>query len=233
MDFFIPRFCTVCKIKLDTSNKFVCENCEIKIQFLSEEQIHSEFLRKFNSVNIIDDYTSLYIFEEKGSLQKLVHALKYENKFKIGIFLGKKLGNNKSEIFNSWDADFIIPVPLFNLKKVERGFNQSFYISKGINQVTNLPIKKNIIKRTKNTISQTTLTLEERKENLHEAFTLTNKKLVQNKKIIVIDDVITTGATVIEIAKRLKENGADKVFTASIATPPVSHFVRSSDTQDC
>lgn len=233
MDFFIPRFCTVCNVKLDTSNKFVCEKCENKIEFLSEKQIHSEFLRKFNSDNIIDDYTALYIFEENGSLQKLVHALKYENKFKIGIFLGKKLGNIKNEIFNSWHADFIIPVPLFNLKKVERGFNQSLYISKGINQVTNLPIKNNIIKRTKNTISQTTLTLEERKENLHEAFTLTNKKLVQNKKIIVIDDVITTGATVIEIAKRLKENGADKVFTASIATPPVSHFVRSSDTQDC
>lgn len=231
-DFFVPRFCTVCSCKLDLQEKYICDICENSIQFLNESQIQSEFLRKFSHDNYVDNYTSLFVFEEDGALQQLIHALKYENKFKIGIFLGQKFGQVKNSILKSWDADFIIPVPLFNLKKIERGFNQSFYIAKGINQITKIPIRNNVIKRNKNTISQTALSLEERKNNLHHAFTLNNKKQVQSKKIIVIDDVITTGATVIEIARRLKDTGAAEVFAISVATPLISHSIGSTDSKN-
>jgi len=150
----------------------------------------------------------------------------------VGIFLGRKLASEKSDILKSWRADFIIPVPLFKLKEVERGYNQSYYIAKGISQVISIPIANKFVKRVKNTISQTTLNYEERKENLDRAFILQKRENIKSKRAIIVDDVITTGATVSEIAKVLKENGAEKVFALSVATPPFSHSIGSADTQN-
>jgi len=202
------------------------------VQFLSDSEIESEFQRKFYPEKIVDDYTSLYIFEEGEALQKLIHALKYGKKFKIGISLGHKLGHYKNKIVNSWNADFIIPIPLFTLKRVERGYNQSFYIAKGLSKETKIPIKNNLVKRTKNTISQTTLSFAERKENLNEAFILNKIGKVQDKRVIILDDIITTGATVSELAKTLKNYGALKVFTISVATPPISHSIGSTNSKN-
>ncbi len=230
MDFFIPRFCIVCNTFLNTKEQFICKDCEKTIQLLNTTLLKSEFNRKFSSENLIDDYTSLFLFEEGKVIQQLIHALKYDKKFKIGIFLGKKLAMVKLDIIKSWKADFIIPVPLFNLKKVERGYNQSYYIAKGINKATSIPIANKIVKRIKNTISQTTLNYEERKENLNSAFVIKRKNTIKSKRTIIVDDVITTGATVTEIAKVLKEHGADKVFALSVATPPFSHSIGGIDT---
>ncbi|NOX64924.1 MAG: ComF family protein [Chlorobi bacterium] len=232
MDFIIPRFCAACSTPLSTQEKFICNNCESTIELLSPFQIQNEFRRKFSTNNLIDDYTSLYMFEEGGALQHLIHALKYEKKFKVGIFLGKKVSNNKIDILKSWKADLIIPVPLFNLRRIERGYNQSFYIAKGLSSETKIPIKNSFVKRAKNTVSQTTLNFEERKENLNRAFILRKRGKVKSKKVIIVDDVITTGATVSEIAKILKKNGAEKVFALSVATPPFSHSIGSADTQN-
>ena len=232
LDFFVPRFCIACNSSLKVGNKFICNSCESSIQLLTEFQITSEFKRKFQNENTVDGYTSQYVFEEGEALQKLIHALKYENKFKVGIFLGQKLGNYKNQIIKTWNADFIVPIPLFHLKRVERGFNQSFYIAKGLSYATKIPIENNLVNRAKNTVSQTALNLTERKENLHKAFILNNRRKITGKRIIIIDDVITTGATVSELARTFKENGAEKVFTISIATPPISHSIGSTDSEN-
>lgn len=232
LDFIVPRFCIACNSSLKVGSKFICKSCESTTQLLTESQIKSEFQRKFQNENIIDDYTSLYVFEEGEALQKLIHALKYEKKFKVGVFLGQKLGRYKNKIIKSWNADFVIPIPLFPLKKVERGFNQSFYIAKGLSYTTKIPVENNLVKRAKNTVSQTALNLTERKENLHKAFILNKRRNIQGKRVIIIDDVITTGATVSELARTLKENGAEKVFTISIATPPISHSIGSTDSKN-
>ncbi|MEN8192897.1 MAG: ComF family protein [Bacteroidota bacterium] len=232
LDFFTPRFCTVCNVLLTSNTEFICDSCKNSIEYLNEADIRNEYQRKFNFENFVDDYTSLYQFEEEGSLQKLVHALKYNKKFKIGIYLGKELGYARKDIFRSWDLDFIIPVPLYKLKKVERTFNQSLYIAKGVKSVINIPIENSIVLRKKNTVSQTTLSLEERKQNLNGAFLLRHKKKIESKNILIVDDVITTGATVREIAKILKENGANKIFAISVATPPFSHTVGSTNPEN-
>lgn len=227
-DFLVPRFCTVCECHLNPDQKFICQNCESSLVLLDETQISAEFNRKFSNKSLIDDYTSAYVFENDGNFQKLVHALKYDKKFKIGNLIGQKLGEIRKGKIESWKADLIIPVPLFNLKKIERGFNQVLYIAKGLKKSTNLPINSKIIKRTRNTISQTTLTLNEREENVRGAFRLKKIEVVKSKRIIILDDVITTGATVLEIARLLKDNHAEKVFALSTATPPISHPIRST-----
>ena len=226
-DFIIPRFCTSCDVQLNIGEQFICESCLAQIKFLSEAEINKEYKRKFESTNFVDDYTSLFVFEESGKFQDLVHALKYNQKFKIGVFLGKILANGKRKAISSWNADLVIPVPLFHLKKVERGYNQADYIAKGIS--INLGIKTNtsIAKRIKNTVTQTKLDKAGRNDNMQDAFKIRKPKQVKGKNIIVIDDVITTGTTILELAKRLKENGANKVYALSVATPLISHPIGS------
>ncbi len=229
-DFITPRFCVSCDVKLLTDEYFICQKCYSKVSVLQDHEISSEYDRKFKADNLIDDYNSLFLFKEKGSLQDLIHSLKYNQKFKIGIFLGRKLGEGKKDVIKNWDVDFIVPIPLYHLKKVERGYNQAMYIAKGLSKTTKISLRENIVKRTKNTLSQTKLSNEERKGNMLGAFKIKNSKSIKRKNIIIIDDVITTGTTVLELAKVLKENSADKVYCLSVATPPYLHSIGSSNT---
>jgi ComF family protein len=226
LDFLSPRFCLSCNSKVSTSDIFICPNCFSSISKLTEDELKVEFNRKFSSTGYIDDYTSLFNFEEEGTLQELIHQLKYNNKFRIGNFLGSLLAKEKKEILQSWNADLIIPIPLFHLKKVERGYNQADYIAKGLSKQLKIKFSTSVSKRVKNTISQTKLTSLERKNNMQNAFKIKRPKLLIGKNIIIVDDVITTGTTVLELAKILKENGAAKVYSLSVATPLISHTFR-------
>lgn len=109
-----------------------------------------------------------------------------------------------------------MPVPLHKLKKAERGYNQSYYIAKGYSNILNIPVKE-VCRRIKYTVSQTGFNLKERKENMRNAFLPTNTKIISGKRIILVDDVITTGSTITECAKVLLDNGAGKVFAVSVA----------------
>jgi ComF family protein len=99
----------------------------------------------------------------------------------------------------------------------ERGYNQSLVIAKGISKTCGIPVKKNIIKRKRYTNTQTNLSLHERKLNISEAFSVVKPKIVKHKRIVIVDDVITTGATISECAKVLVNEGASEIFAVSVA----------------
>jgi ComF family protein len=232
LDFISPRFCTSCKCVLNVNENFICSSCFNQITELSSQEIETEYERKFSSSVFIDNYSSLFKFEEKGKIQDLIHALKYNQKFKVGIFLGNLIGKKKKDLLKSWKIDFIVPIPLFHLKKIDRGYNQADYIGKGLSKALAIKLDVSIAKRIKNTQSQTKLNTDERAENMSDAFKIKKGKKVVGKNILIVDDVITTGITVLELAKKLKEKGAAKVFCLSIATPLISHTFGSSNTQN-
>lgn len=216
-DFFLPRFCPACKIKLNENEKVVCPLCLSKIKLADQNRIKNEFQRKFLNKNIISNFTSLYVFEKDKELQHIIHELKYNKKFLVGTFLGRQLANSiKNRIIN-WNISIIIPIPLHHLKKAERGFNQSFYIAKGLSKELNIPVGNKIVKRKRFTQSQTTMTLKEREENISDAFSLKRNENLSGKNILLIDDVITTGATISECGKVLLDVNANGVYAASIA----------------
>jgi ComF family protein len=115
--------------------------------------------------------------------------------------------------------NIIIPVPLHRTKQRERGYNQSEYVCTGIYEILNLEVIPNGLKRIRYTKTQTKLNREERKENVTNAFELNEKYLnkIQGKNIILVDDVITTGATILECGRILKANNCGKILTCSIA----------------
>lgn len=216
-DFFLPRFCLCCNEKLDPVTKVICDNCFSQIKTVDQTRLAFEFNKKFYEDNIIENFFSLFLFEATGNIQTLIHELKYNNKFTLGIFLGKHLAEASKEILNTEAIDLIIPMPLHSLKKAERGYNQAYFIAKGFAKIVDKPITTKAVKRKKYTESQTKLTAEERKENIRDAFRVSSSKQTENKNVLLIDDVITSGATVSALGRELKENNADRIFAVSVA----------------
>ncbi len=216
-DFFLPRFCPACKRKLTDEERFVCPECMSKIHRVSSDRLQFEFNKKFAVKKFISGYTSLYLFEKDKELQSIVHALKYNQKFLFGKFLGEKLGETFRNLFENWKIDIIIPVPLHHLKKAERGYNQSSFIAKGISKSSGAIVRQNILKRRRFTQSQTTMNITEREENVSGAFIIKHPLKAAGKNILLVDDVITTGSTINECAKVLIDSDAGKVYAASIA----------------
>ena len=216
-DFILPRFCCSCKTKLSANQDTMCSNCLSKIQRSTSSRLQREFERKFLTNKIISEFYSPFVFEKDKELQHAIHALKYAKKFPVGIFLGKVLATEIKSSKTNWKFDLIIPIPLHQLKKAERGYNQAYYIAKGVGSTLKIKLSDRIVKRVKYTESQTTMNLNEREENISGAFKLKKSNDVRGKNILLIDDVITTGATISECGKILLEAGANKIYAASIA----------------
>ena len=207
-DFFLPRFCPGCNKKLLANEKLVCSQCLNSILIADAVRLQYEYDRKFNSEKIIEDFYARYVFETDKTLQHIIHALKYQKKFRLGIFLGEILSEGIKS--RNWQIDLIIPVPIHHLKKVERGYNQSDYLAKGF------PYSTKSLKRIKHTESQTQLHINERAINVANAFKVRNSKKIKNKNILLVDDIITTGATTQECGKALVNGGAKSVYACSI-----------------
>lgn len=165
---------------------------------------------------------SLYVFRPDSDVQKFVHSIKYEGFKNLGIFAGEILG--KELLLNNFNSlkeyDFILPVPLHPSKQRERGYNQSDLISEGLSRILGIPVKNDIIKRTKNTKSQTNLDINQRKKNVENAFRI-NKKyygFLKDKNVILLDDVITTGSTIKEILTVILRANAKNIFVTSLAS---------------
>ena len=215
IDLIIPRFCPCCKTKLTSGSFFVCKECLDKIKKPDEKRLNREFKRKFADSNIISDFTSHFVFEKDKEIQNIIHALKYEKKFLLGVFLGTLLGETITKSFAGQKIDLMVPIPLHHLKKAEREFNQSFYIAKGIHKITGIKVSTRLIKRKRYTESQTAMDIFEREENIRGAFISTKK--LKGENILIIDDVITTGSTTRECGRVLLNAGAGKIYAASAA----------------
>ena len=216
-DFILPRFCCSCKTKLSVNQDTMCLDCLSKIQRSTGLRLQREFERKFFNNKIISEFYSPFVFEKDKELQHAIHALKYDKKFPVGIFLGKVLAAEIKSSKTNWKFDLIIPIPLHQLKKAERGYNQAYYIAKGVGKIFKVKVSDRSVKRIKYTESQTTMNLNEREENISGAFKVKWNTQVRGKNILLLDDVITTGATISECGKILLEAGASKVYAASIA----------------
>ena len=217
-DFFLPRICPCCKTKLAASEECICTNCFKNVKIVKNELLKVEYERDFKSKGYISNFTSAFVFEKDKELQTLVHELKYNKRFLNGVFLGRQIAGLRKGLIEDWNIDLIIPIPLHRLKLAERGYNQAYYISKGLSKKLNTSLRSKIIKRKKFTKTQTKLTRKEREENLTGAFKISGKsKILDRKNVMIVDDVITTGATTNECAKVLLSAGVKKAYAASVA----------------
>lgn len=216
-DFFLPRICPSCNNKLNSFEEIVCDYCFSRLKLTPESLIKTEYENKFAIKNFIKDFHPIFVFESGNEIQHLIHSLKYNKQFRIGIYLGEIIANQINQKFIDWNIELIIPIPLHQLKKAERGYNQSEFIAKGLSERTKIPYSRKVIHRKKFTETQTHLSALERQQNVKDAFKVVNKKLIEGKNILLVDDVITTGATISECAKVLLREGAKNIFATSVA----------------
>lgn len=193
---FFPSNCLVCGKKLNTYGSVLCFKCELKMPRTRFGDRQDNPVSKIFWGRVpVRAGTSLFRFEKGSAYQTLLHDLKYRGNMGVGIYLGRLLGLEIKETSFS-ECDFLVPVPLHRKRLKKRGYNQSEVIARGASEITGIPVSTDLIRRKGYSRSQTSMNRQERFENIATSFTLCDHLPdLNNRKILIIDDVITTGAT--------------------------------------
>ena len=220
MDFIYPPICFTCDQRRTNRASKICESCWRSIARIdATDATWKEIRARFEEEQVVEGMLSCFLFEREGKLQEVIHLLKYGGLKSIGVEIGNEIGRyvNRNDRFR--DADYCVPVPLHKLKLRERGYNQSVFLCQGIFAVTGIPVRANLLIRTKATQTQTELKLEERKRNVGNAFAIRAgyRSEIEGKKCLLVDDVITTGSTITACARELLNAGALNVYAISAA----------------
>ena len=168
-----------------------------------------------NVINLRAASSWLY-FKPEGAVQSLMHELKYQENKKLGIWLGREFGKQLASSPFSEKLDIIIPVPLHKKKERIRGYNQSTLLAKGLSASLNIPFNVEALVRTRHTDSQTKKSREERVNNIEGAFSVKSPQELVNKNILLVDDVVTTGSTIIECAKTLEKANPQSISVCTL-----------------
>jgi len=213
-----PKTCCLCKRSLFDFEKQLCKICiaNLPVTNYHLRPQNNELVTKIMGLTQPNLVMSFLRFTKKGVSQSLLHQLKYKNKPEIGVELGRIYGsillsNNFQE---NWDQ--IIPVPLHPLKQKRRGYNQSEQFANGLSESLGIPVITSL-ERVQFTETQTKKSRIERIENVSQVFAISKEKPVKGKRILLVDDVMTTGATLVSCSNMLYENQAITVDLAVIA----------------
>lgn len=217
INLFFPKNCVVCGINLMNHEQGLCLRCLVDLPKTNFHHQKDNFVAKlfWGKVNI-ESATAYYFYRKHSKYQEIIHHLKYNNNTDAGLTISKKLAN---ELMNTdfEKIDVIIPVPLHKKRQRKRGYNQSEIIANGISEVLQKPISLKSICRNKNTKTQTNRTRIGRWENVKDIFSVINPDNLKNKHILLVDDVVTTGATLEAIALKILEIPGTKVSIATLA----------------
>lgn len=216
--FFYPHICLGCGSDIIEQENFLCLECISDLPHTNFALHANNPLEKIFWGRIpLSAGMSEFYFSKSSVIQNLIHEFKYRGNVKVGAYLGKMMGKSilNSNRFSNIDA--LVPLPLFTKKEFKRGFNQSAILSEGISEVTNIPvITKNVVRNIP-TETQTKKGRIERWENVEKSFSVSDPKKLQHKHILLVDDVITTGATIEACGAQILTTGGVKLSVASLA----------------
>ena len=205
LDLISPRACVVCGCRLSASEEVICGKCNLHLPRTGFQQDPYENImaKMFWGQIPIERAAALIYYEPHAETANILYELKYKNHPEIGEVMGRLMAR-ELQTGNFFEGiDGIIPVPLAKKRERQRGYNQSHELAKGISEITGLPIYNKVVRRTVFEGSQTSLGRWERNENVEQVFELKDALTIQGKHLLIVDDVVTTGATVIACAKEL------------------------------
>ena len=211
LDLFFPKFCFGCQ----KEGEYLCPDCKA---ILDISQNHQKFkMENLSDLYFITDYKNFLI-------KKMIKFLKYQPLVKelakdlaFLIIDHFQLIEKKPEFLKKKEGWVLVPVPLEKKKMKWRGYNQAEEIAKNLSLILKIPLVSDCLIKIKKTKPQIELDFKERKENVRGAFLVKNGNLIKNKKVLLVDDVFTTGSTMLECAKVLKEAGAKEIVGIVIA----------------
>ncbi len=212
LNLLFPPVCGICGKR---NTNWLCQTCEEKIKRL--EKFYYIYSNKNPQNAHIYFDKILYVFEYQSLIRKVILRYKFQDQSYLYHLFSKIILSHKKccEILSFYDI--IIPVPMYQKKKKQRGYNQTELVATEVAKTLKIPIYLDCITKIKHTKTQSTLSKKERKQNIKNAFSVNTMYNLNHKRLILFDDIYTTGATVNEIARILKENGVQEVLVFVIA----------------
>lgn len=217
---FFPRQCVVCGALLQEGEEGICLKCNIDMPRTNYHlQIDNPVERMFWGKMPLERATSFFFYHKGSDFRHILHLLKYGGRKDLGNLMGRFMAAELLPTGFFEGINLIVPIPLHPLKQRERGYNQSTCIAQGISSVTGIPVNSNSVIRNKHTETQTRKSVYERWENVDGIFLLRNPDFFNGKHILIVDDVLTTGATTTACADAFKgiEGIRISVLTLAVA----------------
>ncbi|WP_158798437.1 ComF family protein [Pedobacter sp. L105] len=213
-----PDLCNACGTQLFHGEEQICTKCLHDLPYTDFHLYADNAVAKLFWGRIACHAAMAMLYFRKGSrVQNLIHRLKYNDQIKLGFVLGSLLGEKLAQSDLYLQADLIIPVPLHPRKERSRGYNQALQIALGVADKLRLPVPASLLVRNKATSTQTKKNRYSRFENMKAVFSVTDPASLSNKHVLLVDDVITTGATLEACAQVLLDAGVAKLSIVALA----------------
>ena len=218
LDLISPRLCEVCGSRLSVTEEVICGRCNLHLPRTGyhHNPYENEMAKLFWGQIPIERATALYFFQPHAETANIIYSMKYKNHPEIGEVMGRMVAKELSQSGFFVGIDAIVPIPLAPKRQRQRGYNQSLEIAQGINEVTGLTILDKIVRRNLFEGSQTSRGRWERNENVENVFELIDTTAASGRHLLIVDDVVTTGATIIACAKELCKAGNVKISVLSL-----------------
>ncbi len=215
---FFPIYCAACDSPLHRNEKVMCTSCRHELPLGNFHNVNAKKIEKVFYGRIkIEKVTSLLIYQKDGIVQNLIHNLKYRGRQEIGKELGKWLGDEMLESTQYIGVNAVIPVPLHKKRLRERGYNQVEKFGIEIAKKLDTKYIDSVLKKKSYNNKQSKREKQARWTNTAETFEIENQSLLENKHILLVDDIITTGATIEACVRVLKSIPGIKISVASMA----------------
>jgi ComF family protein len=218
VNLLFPNRCRACERNLLKGEELLCTFCRYKLPKTNYHKLQDNpVVKHFWGRTNVSNATAYLYFHKGDRVQQLVHLLKYKGDKEIGILLGHMFGSElfENETYNC--VDFLVPVPLHKSRQYSRGYNQSEMIATGLHDAMKIPVLNNLLLRERATETQTKKRRYNRYENMKEVFTIKNPELYKGRHFLLVDDVITTGSTLVACAEKLLKIEDAKVSIAALA----------------
>jgi ComF family protein len=219
-DLLFPTLCLGCRQSLGANETILCTGCRINLPETGQhkEPYDQNLLNKFAGKVPVQFLSSYLYFTKGGIVQKLIHSFKYKGQKEAAKELAGWYGQRlKFESKQLQQIDVILGVPLHKSRLHQRGYNQADWIAEGLGESLDIPVKTDVLIRKRFKESQTHKNRLERWENVKTVFAVVDSEAVQNKNVVVVDDVLTTGSTIEACAIELLKAGCKSVSVVTLA----------------
>ena len=218
LNLFFPKVCYACRNLLVDQETYICTDCRHNLPVTNYHFNNDDTVKKVLYGRVkLENATALLQFQKKGMVQHLLHGLKYKGYENIGVFLGKWLGEELKTIEAYGNIDAVVPVPLHKRKQRKRGYNQVEKFGLEIAKALDVEYIDTVLLKTTSTKTQVFKERIARWNNNNEVFSITNHNTIANKHILLVDDIITTGATIEACANVLLNAKNVKISLATMA----------------